>query len=109
LLPSDWNGIYQGIDLVPLFIQKAKSRFVNERLQFTVADMRLYESSQVFDWAIFISIRPMIQRNASGPIWDAIERNVRRIANRLLFLEYTVDDPGEIVSWKTSPENLKED
>lgn len=51
---------------------------------------------QVFDWAVMISIRPMVVRNLGLAIWKQMEAEIRKVARKLLFLEYDVNDQGSV-------------
>lgn len=108
LLPGEWRGGYWGIDLSPDFVAMAQEQ--HKRI-FTVADLRTLPTvtefvnghiltgddyGEPFDWAILISIRPMIKRHLGDEEWAKIEANLRRVAKRLLYLEYDENDPGSI-------------
>ena len=96
LMPRDWRGYYQGIDLSPAFIDLARRE--HPRNAFLVSDLRMIPMlSGTFDWAILISIRPMVRRNLGDDEWGKMEMELKRVANRLLFLEYDEDDLGEVV------------
>jgi len=98
LLPRNWDGSYLGIDLSPDFIRVAHLQSSGRR--FEVGDLRdlspLLLTPNSRDWAILISIRPMIRRNLGGETWDAIEKELRKYAKRLMYLEYDETDEGEI-------------
>jgi SAM-dependent methyltransferase len=105
LLPRHWEGLYYGVDLSPDFVDMAKSKYGAEhdllgfpRYHFAVGDLRdlsEYKWSGM-DWAVFVSVRPMIRRHMGGAVWDAVEAEARSVARRLLFLEYDPDDPGSV-------------
>lgn len=93
-------GPYVGIDLSPDFIRMAQQR---HKRRFHVEDLREISHETLgllphfqFDWAIFLSIRPMVRRNLGDEVWAKIEANVRKVAKRLLLLEYDPLDPGSI-------------
>lgn len=95
LLPGDWDGRYLGVDLSPDFIAKAQGAYPKK--EFIVGDLRALEFPDRFDWAILISIRPMVKRNLGDGIWEQMEVELKRVARRLLYLEYDEDDIGEVV------------
>lgn len=96
LLPRDWRGYYFGVDLSPDFIDLARRE--HPRNHFRVADLRMVPvPSGTFDWAVLISIRPMVRRNLGDDEWTKMEIELKRVANRLLFLEYDENDPGEVI------------
>lgn len=97
LLPETWSGHYLGIDLSPDFIHLAQQHYTSESIRFVVEDLRNLSSiTQTFDWAILISIRPMIRRHLGDSTWFSIERSLRNVSRQLLFLEYDEDDTGSL-------------
>lgn len=95
LLPKGWDGSYCGIDVSPEMIAEARSRYGWLSVTFKVADLRTAASlvahtDKRFDWAILVSVKPMIARHLGGAVWDEMEAEIRKAANRLLFLEYDV-------------------
>lgn len=100
LLPETWRGYYLGLDLSPEFIELAK-RHHPWRL-FAVADIRqsytydVRTEFKLYDWAILISIRPMMKRHLGDEEWSKVEANVRKVAKQLLYLEYDENDEGSI-------------
>lgn len=112
LLPKDWHGIYTGVDLSPDFIELARLR--HPLHQFSVLDLRnIDQISQNqdnstryqfrYNWAILISMRPMIIRNAGDEVWLEIESKILKVANRILFLEYDEDDEGTVYPLEELP------
>ncbi len=89
LLPDTWKGRYYGIDISPDFIALAREIHPHYEKNFRVADIRNLRcfSDQSFDWAIMISIKPMIVRNLGGDEWEKMERELSRVAKNLLYLE----------------------
>lgn len=96
LLPSNWRGRYLGVDLSPDFIEIAQ-RDRPER-DFLVQDLRHPLSDLIgrFDLAVLTSVRPMIRRECGEEVWQTIERNIRRVVDRILYLEYDPNDPGSL-------------
>lgn len=96
LLPQTWNGQYVGIDICPAFVDLANR--LNPEKTFIVGDLSdiILNRNQDFDWAIMISIRPMIIRELGEIYWRQVEHNLRFQARKLLFLEYKEDDEGSI-------------
>lgn len=88
--------VYRGVDISPDFIELAKKHHPNR--VFYVKDLRNLplEWRQVFDWAVLISIRPMVIRNLGQGEWDNMEKELRRVARKLLYLEYDENDEGSI-------------
>ncbi len=115
LLPHHYRGNYVGIDLCSEFINLADRLYelsagmpggagVHSSVRFVDGDVRHLETHLenhqrqpgYFDWAVFISIRPMVLRNVGKPAWDEIDVKVREFCKKLLFLEYDVNDPGSV-------------
>lgn len=101
LMPTTWEGIYRGVDLSPDFIDLAT--VTRPGRSFVVGDLHdLYRAHHglwygpFFDWAILISVRPMIVRNCPEGYWDRCLSNIKDCAKRLLYLEYDENDNGEI-------------
>lgn len=107
LLPKTWRGEYFGVDLSPDFISMARNTYPNhdfyegsmEVVLPRIADtMNLSDpNAERFDWAVMISIRPMIVRNCGQQVWDNIEKQLRLMCHRLLYLEYDTNDNGEVI------------
>lgn len=99
LLPRGWKGRYLGVDLCPEFIERAR-RESFEAAEFLCGDLRTrlkpLPAEPRFDWAVMLSIRPMIRRYKGEDAWREIEAEVRRVADKILYLEYDVNDEGVI-------------
>jgi ubiquinone/menaquinone biosynthesis C-methylase UbiE len=97
LMPADWRGNYLGVDLSPDFIALAGRKYPGK--SFLVGDLRALPEiwSGLFDWAVMISLRGMVIREAGAAEWDAIERELRRVAKRLLVLEYDENEEGTVI------------
>lgn len=95
LLPEG-HGWYMGIDLSPDMVDLARKTYPKHT--FSVMDLRKIElPDDVFDWAVLISIRPMVIRECGQQVWDQMYEQLRRVATKLLFLEYDPNDKGEVV------------
>lgn len=95
LMPSFWHGRYLGVDLSPDFVALADTE--HPQHLFSVADLRdLSHIRTPFHWAVLISVRPMVRRNMGEAEWGKMERELRRVASRLLFLEYDETDEGNV-------------
>lgn len=98
LMPLDWHmrslhsHQYLGVDLSPDFIQLAKE--LRPQHYFLVGDLRrLHEvTNGGYDIAVLISVRGMVIRELGRDVWNEMEIQIRKVAKRLLYLEYT---PGE--------------
>jgi SAM-dependent methyltransferase len=101
LLPRNWEGYYCGVDLSPDFIQEALKlhpgrRFLSGDLRNLPQMLRTPGGIDHFQWAIFVSVRPVVRGNMGQEEWDNIEHAARKVANKLLFLEYDEDDKGSV-------------
>lgn len=81
---------YQGIDFVPEFIEIARQKHPTKR--FEVVDFRKLpyytDGEPVFDFALLVSIRQMVQGNEGDGVWKEIRKELKRVAKKLLILEY---------------------
>lgn len=101
ILPREWKGAYMGVDLSPDLIRLAIERTYPPRL-FMCKDLR--EISKLchptkflrYDWAILISIRPMVIGNLGQEEWNKMEAEIRKLSSKLLYLEYDINDKGVI-------------
>lgn len=97
LLPSSWNGDYLGVDLSPEFIEIAKRERPGRRFVLGELLQTLPQLEGTFDWAVCISMRPMITDNLGAEYWNKVERDLLRLCRRILLLEYRIPDSGEII------------
>jgi SAM-dependent methyltransferase len=95
LMPVTWRGLYWGVDLSPDFIEVAKRDWPG-RVFMEASLTDLPATLPHFDWAVLISIRPMVRRELGDDVWNHMEQEIRKHASRLLFLEYDVNDEGSI-------------
>ncbi len=85
-LPAD----YTGVDFSPDFIAKAKELYPGKVfIQADLTDLPFVNKS--FNWAVCISIKAMIKNNLGQEAWQAMERELKRVATKVLILEY--EDP----------------
>jgi SAM-dependent methyltransferase len=101
LLTPQWESKYLGVDLSPDFIELANRLYSNrpkDAQQFILGDLRDLHDQQYkeFDWAIISSVRLQVKREAGSEEWWKIEREIRRVAKRLLYLEYDERDEGSV-------------
>jgi hypothetical protein len=99
LLPKEWVGDYLGVDLSPDFIELARKE--HPAHIFEIGDLRYLSSGvlvkKVYDWAVLISIRPMIKRHQGEEVWQEIEDRLPTVADKILLLEYDVSDEGYVI------------
>lgn len=83
---------YTGVDLSPDFIEIAKAE--NPGYKFEVGHLEaLNYYNKQFDVAFCVSIKEMVINNVGQELWDAMQTELKRVAKRLLILEYT--NPAE--------------
>lgn len=94
---SQWcTGQYFGVDFSPDFIDEAKRLYPGR--QFEVGDLaNLPFANAIFDVAVCISIKHMIVVNLGTEAWEVMERELLRVARRVLLLEYTDPDKYDIL------------
>lgn len=85
---SEWVQNYTGVDFSPDFIDIAKKKYPEK--EFVVASLsELPFKKEEFDWAVCISIKHMIVGNVGEEAWKDIETELKRVAKKVLILEYT--------------------
>lgn len=93
MLPDDWCGQYLGVDLSPDFLEMARKRYPHRT--FLQADIRyvagcpLVAANAPWDWAVMISMEAMFKLHVGMETWAPIEKTIRQVAKKLLYLEYT--------------------
>lgn len=82
---------YTGVDFASCFIDKAKKEYPDkEFVQAKLEDLPF--DNKEFDWAICVSIKKMISANEGVEKWILMQTELKRVANKILILEYS--DPG---------------
>lgn len=85
---SEWVHDYTGVDFSPDFIEIARLKYPDKK--FMVADLEaLPFKDKEFDWAVCISIKHMIEGNLGKEAWQKMETELKRVAQKVLILEYT--------------------
>lgn len=84
---SQWVDDYTGVDFSPDFIKLANAKYPGKR--FMVGDLTaLPFKDGEFDVAVCVSIRGMVVGNLGQRAWDIMEKEVKRVAKKVLVLEY---------------------
>jgi ubiquinone/menaquinone biosynthesis C-methylase UbiE len=87
---------YVGVDFSPDFIELAQSKHPDKK--FIQADLkRLPFDDESFDVAFCVSIKKMIIDNLGETAWQDMEDELRRVAKKVLILEYETPEPHEIL------------
>jgi SAM-dependent methyltransferase len=86
LLPATWGGKYLGLDISPDLIAEARKRYAGA--QFRVADLRdlSFLADHSYDVAVAVWMREMVLKNVGEGAWAEMERELRRVAKRLLLV-----------------------
>ena len=83
---------YLGIDFSPDLIEMARKE--NKGYKFINAELKDMPFDDLeFDVAFCVSIKKMIIGNSGHEVWKTIEKELKRVAKKILILEYT--DPLE--------------
>lgn len=87
---------YTGVDFSPDFVEWAKE--LNPGKNFLVADLKnLPFKDKEFDWAVASSIKEMVVGHGMPGEWDKMEKELRRVAKKVLLLEYAHPEKYEIL------------
>jgi len=83
---------YTGVDFSPDFIAQAKENYPDKTfIQSRLEDLPFNDKD--FDWAVCISIKYMIIGNLGVEAWEPMEKELKRVAKKVLILEY--EDPTQ--------------
>jgi len=78
---------YVGVDFSPDFIELAKKKFPTK--EFIQANLKeLPFKDKEFDWAFCVSIKAMVINNLGEEEWGKMERELKRVAKKVMILEY---------------------
>jgi len=88
---SEWikeGDEYTGVDFAPAFIDKARELYPDKR--FILCDVKhLPFKDGEFDWAVCVSLKAMIQKEDFEGSWEEMEKELKRVAKKVLILEYS--------------------
>lgn len=88
---SEWITNYTGVDSSPDLLRKASELYPDKK--FIKADLKnLPFKNNHFDVAFCISIKQMIRANLGEGEWQRIEDELKRVAKKVLILEYEDSD-----------------
>lgn len=82
---------YIGVDFSPDLIELANKKHPKYSFVCSSLDNMQFENG-CFDVAIVVSIRHMVIANSGEQTWDRMEKEIKRVAKRVLILEYTDPD-----------------
>lgn len=95
---SEWFSplYYLGVDFSPDFIEEAKNRYPNH--SFHVQDLKnMSFKKHEFDTAFCISIKQMIIGNLGEYEWNKMEKELKRVAKKVILLEYSEPEKYKIL------------
>lgn len=87
---------YTGVDLSPDFVEMAHLENIGYKFLEGRLESLPFQDGE-FDVAFCVSIKEMIIDNCGQELWDAMQKELKRVAKKLLILEYTSPDLYEVV------------
>ena len=92
---ANWFDDYTGVDFSPDLIEIGKKENPNKKL--ICADLKdLPFKNKEFDWAICVGMKHMVIRDSGQEEWDKMEKELKRVAQKILILEYGLPEKYEI-------------
>lgn len=91
---------YVGVDLSPNFIGLAKTNYPLHKFECFKLEHLPYEDKE-FDMAFCISIKGMVVGNLGISAWEAVEKELLRVAKEVLILEYENPTEFEVLHEQT--------
>ncbi len=93
---SEWVEDYTGVDFSPDFVETARQLYPDKR--FIVGNLKkLPFKNEEFDWAVCISIKQMVKDNLGEEEWLLMQKELKRVAKKVLILEYSFHGEHEIL------------
>jgi len=81
---------YTGVDFSPDFIREANKKYAGKKfIQANLKELPFGDGE--FDWAFCVSIKRMVIDNLGEDEWNKMEKELKRVAKKVLILEY--EDP----------------
>lgn len=94
---SNWFQDYTGIDGSQTFIKKAQELYPNKKFLYVDVSRGTLFSEKEFDWAVCISLKAIVIRELGEDVWKSILKELKRIAKKVLILEYSYLDDYELL------------
>lgn len=88
---------YTGADFSPDLIAKAKELFPEKEFVQTDFSQKSPFKRWQFDWAVAVSFKAMIIENMGEEAWTPIQRELKRVAKKVLLLEYSNPENHEVI------------
>jgi ubiquinone/menaquinone biosynthesis C-methylase UbiE len=87
---------YTGVDFSPDFIKMAKKNYPNKL--FLEANLKtLPFKDKEFDVVFCVSIKKMIEDNLGSGEWQEMEKELKRVAKKVLIMEYEDPKPYDVI------------
>lgn len=83
---------YTGVDFAPALIEKAQSLYPDKTFVVSKLEELPFKGkgrTKPFDWALCVSVKGMVANKSSKEHWDKMEKDIKRVAKKVLILEYT--------------------
>jgi len=87
---------YVGVDFSPDFIEIAKAKYPNKTFIQSKLEQLPFKDNE-FDVAFCVSVKHMVVGNQGQEAWDIIEKELQRVAKKVLILEYTDPQNYEVL------------
>lgn len=87
---------YEGIDFVPKFIEMAREKYPDYSFEVMDITKLPYQDGQ-FEWAFCVSMKKMFIDNLGEKQWRKAEKELKRVAEKVLILEYTDYEEYEVI------------
>lgn len=87
---------YVGVDFSPDFIALARQKNPDHVFVQSTLESLPFEDGE-FDVAFCVSIKEMITSNLGAEVWSRMEDELRRVAKKVLVLEYTSPEEYEVL------------
>jgi ubiquinone/menaquinone biosynthesis C-methylase UbiE len=88
---------YVGVDFSPDFIEMAQKKYPNKRFMIARLEDLPFQDKE-FDWAFCVSMKKMVIDNLGIDKWLEMEKELKRVAKKILILEYEYPKEVEIIS-----------
>lgn len=92
---SEFFSNYTGVDFSPDFIDMARKKYPGK--EFIQGNLKaLPFKDKEFDWAFCVSIKKMVRDNLGDEEWALMRKELKRVAKKLLILEYETPEDHEV-------------
>lgn len=96
---SEWFNDYIGVDLSPDLIEKAKELYPDGDFRVGRLEELPFKDNE-FDLAFCVSVKAMVIGQLGEEKWIPIEKELKRVAKKVILLEYTNPEKYEEIDSK---------